>query len=57
MPPFICLNPFNSGEWWEVSGNTRRLCSTSQKNTLIFLGANPAVLPADWFLSYPVATG
>lgn len=57
MGPFICLNPFNSGEWWEMSGNTRRQCSTSQKNLLNLLGVVPTALAADWFLSYPIASG
>lgn len=57
MPPFICLNPFNSGEWYEMSGNTRRLVPTAQRNLLSLLGANPAPLDAGWFISYPVATG
>jgi hypothetical protein len=54
MPPFVCLNPFNAAEWWEISGNKRKLCSTSQRNVLTLAGANPTVLPADWFLSYPI---
>ena len=57
MNPFFCLNPFNTAEWWEMSGNTRRAVPTSEKNAAIFIGINPSALPVDWFLSYPVATG
>lgn len=58
MNPFICLNPFNSGEWWEMSGNSRRLVPAAQRSFLQFIGAPaPAPLDAGWFLSYPVAHG
>jgi hypothetical protein len=53
----VCLNPFNTAEWNEISGNTRRVIGGSQRATLLFLGVNPSPLAVDWFLSYPVATG
>ncbi len=57
MNPFVCLNPYNTGEWWEISGNCRRLVSNSQKSLLQYLGANPTALAADWFVSYPISNG
>lgn len=56
MGPFVTVNPFNTNEWWECSGNTRRLLSGSQKYFISLVGG-PTPIPADWFLSYPVATG
>jgi len=57
MGPFITVNPFNSNEWWECSGNTRRQCSNSQKAFLQFTGVTPFPIAADWFVSYPIASG
>lgn len=55
MNPFVCLNPFNTIEWWEISGNKRRQISGSQRAALQFLGVNPSALATDWFLAYPIA--
>lgn len=57
MGPFIALNPFNQGEWWEISGNTRRLVPASQRAFLQLVGTNPVLIAVDWFLSYPIASG
>lgn len=57
MGAFITVNPFNTNEWWEVSGNTRKLCSNSQKSFLQFTGVTPFPIAADWFVSYPIASG
>lgn len=55
MGPFIALNPFNQAEWWEISGNKRKLVPPSQRSFLQFVGTQPVLIAADWFLSYPIA--
>lgn len=57
MGPFFTTNPFGGGDWYECSGNTRRLVPLGQRNWLAFTGVQPLPIDAGWFLSYPVATG
>lgn len=52
---FVCYNPFNTNEWWEVSGNKRRLVHGDQKAFIQFIGGAVATISAGWFLSYPIA--
>lgn len=57
MSFFVCLNPFNWAEWWEINGNTRRLIDSGQKYVLSANGVSPTALPTGWFLAYPIASG
>ncbi len=53
----IFINPFNWAEWWEFSGNTRRLVDASQKYVLQANGVSPTAPPTGWFLAYPITSG
>lgn len=56
-PVLIALNPFNTSEWWEFSGNTRRVIDSTQKFVLSANGVVPSAIPTGWFLAYPVTSG